>query len=51
MSWWGQYLLLTPLKHVTWCYNKLAEGVKYNSAKGVFQTPRRVLYCNPLCSA
>ncbi len=30
--------------------NKLAEGVKYNSAKDVFQTPLRVLYYNPLCS-
>ncbi len=40
----GQYLLLEPLKHVTWCCDKLAEGVKYNSAKDVFQTLLRVLY-------
>ncbi len=23
----GHYLLAVPLKHVTWCCNKLAEGV------------------------
>ncbi len=41
---------ISAIETCSWCCNKLAEGVKYNSANNVFQTLLRVLYYNPLCN-
>ncbi len=41
---YGQYLLLAPFKLII----SMPKVLLYNSAKDVFQTHLRVLYCNPL---